>query len=134
MHVGKYYICVVCYRITHHCLYSVNVCTLLTAQIYVTYGRKCIYNLVLVHYYTILHLINQIGMHLYVLVEPFFDLSSLSHYCSFCWICANPAIYVTCKISIRGMCSRWRPAVKISRMLLRYFFTTICRRKVKIRN
>ena len=42
---------------------STNICTLC---------RKRIYNLVLVHCYAILHLINQIGMHLHVLIEGVF--------------------------------------------------------------
>ena len=47
---------------------------------------------VLVYCYTALYLINHIWRYLYVLVEPFFDVSSLSHCNLYCWICAYPAI------------------------------------------
>ena len=64
-------------------------------NIYFT-AKKCIYRLVLVYCYTTLYLINHIWRYLYVLVKPFFDVSSLSHCNLYCWICAYPAIYVTC--------------------------------------
>ena len=80
VYIAKYDICVVCLMELHPiAIYSVNVFALFTTQKYVLYGRKRIYRLVLVYYYTILHLINRIGRYLYE-VEEGFSISKFANH------------------------------------------------------